>query len=123
MPEGDIALRVARRLDAALAGQQLVRGELRWGELGGIDLAGAVVLDNQALGKHLLTRLADGRTLHGALDPTEAATRFIDLVDAEWVDGQLSADYGLDKLASHLDRGDLALRTARAAFNRTFLGI
>ena len=66
---------------------------------------------------------ADGRTLHGALDPAEAATRFIDIADAEWVDAQLSADYGLNKLASHLDRGDLALRTARAAFNRTFLGI
>lgn len=77
MPEGDIALRVARRLDAALAGQQLVRGELRWGELGGIDLAGAVVLDNQALGKHLLTRLADGRTLHTHLrmDGTWRITR------------------------------------------------
>lgn len=77
MPEGDIALRVARRLDAALAGQQLVRGELRWGELGGIDLAGAVVLGNQALGKHLLTRLADGRTLHTHLrmDGTWRITR------------------------------------------------
>ncbi|WP_036137655.1 type VI secretion system-associated protein TagF [Novilysobacter defluvii] len=66
---------------------------------------------------------ADGRTLHGALDRSEAATRFVDLADAEWVDGQLSGDYALAKLASHLDRGDLALRTARAAFNRTFLGI
>ena len=64
MPEGDIVLRVARRLDAALAGQSLVRGELRWGELGGTDLAGAVVVRNVPVGKHLLTRLADGRTLH-----------------------------------------------------------
>ena len=64
MPEGDIVLRVARRLDAALAGQVLTRGELRWGELGGTDLAGAVVVGNVPVGKHLLTRLADGRTLH-----------------------------------------------------------
>lgn len=64
MPEGDIVLRVARRLDLALAGQVLVRGELRWGDLGGTDLAGAVVLRNVPVGKHLLTRLSDGRTVH-----------------------------------------------------------
>ena len=63
MPEGDIVLRVARRLDAALAGHALVRGELRWGELGDVDLAGAVVVENHPVGKHLLTRLDDGRTL------------------------------------------------------------
>jgi len=67
VPEGDIVLRVARRLDAALAGERLVRGELRWGELGGTDLAGAVVLGNEPVGKHLLTRLDDGRTLHSHL--------------------------------------------------------
>jgi len=64
VPEGDIVLRVARRMDAVLAGQQLVRGELRWGRLGDTDLAGRVVLGNQPVGKHLLTRLDDGRTLH-----------------------------------------------------------
>ena len=65
---------------------------------------------------------ADGRTLHAALDPVEGAGRFIPIGDAEWVEEPLSADYGLNKLASHLDRGDLALATARVAFNRTFLG-
>jgi len=64
VPEGDIVLRVARRMDAALAGQRLVRGELRWGRLGDTELAGAVVLGNHPVGKHLLTRLDDGRTLH-----------------------------------------------------------
>lgn len=64
MPEGDILVRVARRLDAALAGRRLVRGELRWPTLGAVDLAGAVVLGNATYGKHLLTRLDDGRTLH-----------------------------------------------------------
>ncbi|WP_324653218.1 DNA-formamidopyrimidine glycosylase family protein [Georgenia sp. H159] len=64
MPEGDIVLRVARRLDLALAGQRLARGELRWGDLGDVDLAGSTVLTNLPVGKHLLTRLDDGRTLH-----------------------------------------------------------
>ncbi|WP_127130772.1 Fpg/Nei family DNA glycosylase [Georgenia sp. SYP-B2076] len=64
MPEGDIVLRVARRLDAALAGEVLVRGELRWPNLGGEDLAGVAVVGHGTYGKHLLTRLGDGRTLH-----------------------------------------------------------
>ena len=66
---------------------------------------------------------ADGRALHAALDPAEEAERFIAIDDAEWVDEALAADYGLNQLASHLERPDLALRTARDAFNRTFLGI
>ncbi|MCE7032156.1 type VI secretion system-associated protein TagF [Lysobacter sp. GX 14042] len=76
-------------------------------------------------GPRLLVGLngADGRTLHAALDPAEGAERFIAIDDADWVDEPLAADYGLNKLASHLDRGDLSLRTAREAFNRTFLGI
>lgn len=64
MPEGDVVLRVARRLDAALAGEVLTRGELRWPTLGGTDLAGTTVVGTGTHGKHLLTRLADGRTLH-----------------------------------------------------------
>lgn len=64
MPEGDIVVRVARRLDAALAGQRLTRAELRWPDLGGTDLTGAVVVGHGTYGKHLLTRLEDGRTLH-----------------------------------------------------------
>ena len=66
---------------------------------------------------------ADARTLQAALDPAAAAGHFIAIDDAAWVDGQLSADYALHGLASHLDHGDLALGTARAAFNRSFLGI
>ena len=64
MPEGDIVARTARRLDLALAGRVLVRGELRWPDLGGTDLTGAAVVRNVPVGKHLLTRLEDGRTLH-----------------------------------------------------------
>lgn len=67
MPEGDVVLRTARRLDAALTGHVLARGELRWADLGGVDLAGVQVTGTTAVGKHLLTRLADGRTLHSHL--------------------------------------------------------
>lgn len=54
----------AERLDAALTGQTLVRAELRWPSAAGADLTGVEVLGTHAVGKHLLTRFADGRTLH-----------------------------------------------------------
>lgn len=58
MPEGDVVRRTASRLHEALAGRVLTRAELRWGNLGGIDLAGRTVTEVAAYGKHLLTRLA-----------------------------------------------------------------
>ena len=72
MPEGDTVRRTAARLDQALAGSTLVRAELRWADLGAIDLAGRAVLGVGAYGKHLLTRLAAGnhrpaQTLHSHL--------------------------------------------------------
>lgn len=58
MPEGDAVRRTANRLHAALAGRELVRTELRWPDLGGVDLAGRGVIEVDAYGKHLLLRLA-----------------------------------------------------------------
>ena len=58
MPEGDTVLRTARRLHAALAGSTLVRTELRWPDLGDVDLTGRTVTEVAAYGKHLLTRMA-----------------------------------------------------------------
>ncbi|KGM08706.1 DNA-formamidopyrimidine glycosylase family protein [Cellulomonas bogoriensis] len=64
MPEGDILHRAARTLTSVLVGHELTTGELRWGDLGGTDLTGTVVTAVVPVGKHLLTRLEDGRTLH-----------------------------------------------------------
>jgi endonuclease VIII len=63
MPEGDVLRRTAAQLDAALAGRTLVRAELRWPSAGGVDLVGRTVLGTRPYGKHLLTRLDDGRTV------------------------------------------------------------
>ncbi|HEY0187134.1 MAG TPA: DNA-formamidopyrimidine glycosylase family protein [Cellulomonas sp.] len=62
MPEGDILRRTATRLDEALAGRTLVRGELRWPSAAA-DLTGRTVLGTASYGKHLLTRLDDATTL------------------------------------------------------------
>ena len=64
MPEGDVLRLTAERLTAALRGLPLVRAELRWPSAGAANLTGATALETSAYGKHLLTRLDDGRTLH-----------------------------------------------------------
>lgn len=64
MPEGDTVYLAGKRLHAALAGQLLLRGELRHPRLAEEDLAGRTVLGVRSVGKHLLTRFDDGRSLH-----------------------------------------------------------
>ncbi|HEY2763858.1 MAG TPA: DNA-formamidopyrimidine glycosylase family protein, partial [Pseudonocardiaceae bacterium] len=64
MPEGDTVWLTGRRLGAALAGGTLVRGELRHPRLATTNLTGTAVREVVSVGKHLLTRLGDGRSLH-----------------------------------------------------------
>jgi endonuclease VIII len=64
VPEGDTVHLVGKRLHAALAGKRLVRGELRHPRLVEHDLTGRTVLEVRSVGKHLLTRFDDGRSLH-----------------------------------------------------------
>ena len=67
MPEGDTVWLAARNLRTALAGQPLVRSDFRVPALAEVDLVGQQVLDVVAAGKHLLTRLEAGTTLHSHL--------------------------------------------------------
>ena len=60
MPEGDVVLRTARRLQAALAGRRLITSDLRWPSLATVDLTGREVLEVIARGKHLLIRMDGG---------------------------------------------------------------
>lgn len=64
MPEGDSVYRVARRLEPALVGRTLRRGELRVPAHATADLAGHAVTGIDTRGKHLLTRFDSGLTLH-----------------------------------------------------------
>ncbi|AEW96897.1 endonuclease VIII and DNA N-glycosylase with an AP lyase activity [Streptantibioticus cattleyicolor NRRL 8057 = DSM 46488] len=57
----------AYRLREALAGRRLVRGELRVPRLAATDLAGRAVEEVVPRGKHLLTRIEGGWTLHSHL--------------------------------------------------------
>lgn len=67
MPEGDTVWRTAKRLHLALAGQELVRSDLRWPSLATVDLSGRTTLEVVPRGKHILHRLSGGLTLHSHL--------------------------------------------------------
>jgi endonuclease-8 len=64
VPEGDTVWLAAQRMNTALAGATLRRGEFRIPQLATLDLSGATVTEVLPRGKHLLVRLADGRSLH-----------------------------------------------------------
>jgi endonuclease-8 len=67
VPEGDTVWLTARRLDRALRGAELTIADLRVPALATADLVGMTVLEVRARGKHLLTRLDSGLTLHSHL--------------------------------------------------------
>ena len=66
MPEGDTVWQTARRL-AVLSGQQLTATDFRLPSLATVDLGGRTVLETVSRGKHLLTRIEGGATLHSHL--------------------------------------------------------
>ncbi|WP_029150109.1 DNA-formamidopyrimidine glycosylase family protein [Microbacterium indicum] len=66
MPEGDTVFRAARRLNAALAGSEVTRFDLRTPRVATVDLSGQTVHEVEARGKHLLMRIGS-RTVHSHL--------------------------------------------------------
>lgn len=64
MPEGDTVWQTAKRLHDALAGRRLTLADLRVPKYATADLTGRTVLDVTPRGKHLLTRVEGGLTLH-----------------------------------------------------------
>jgi endonuclease-8 len=66
VPEGDTVWQTARRLDV-LTGQVLTASDFRIPSLATTDLTGRRVLETVSRGKHLLTRLEGGMTLHSHL--------------------------------------------------------
>ena len=64
MPEGDTVWLAGRRMHDALAARALTRSDFRVPQLATVDLSGRTVLEVVSRGKHLLTRVAGGLTLH-----------------------------------------------------------
>ena len=67
MPEGDTVWRTAHELHTALAGSTLTRTDFRVPKLATVDLSGRRVLEVTPRGKHVLTRIEGGLTLHSHL--------------------------------------------------------
>jgi endonuclease VIII len=63
VPEGDTVWLAAKRMNTALSGATLRRGEFRLPHLAALDLTGTTVREVVPRGKHMLIRLADERTL------------------------------------------------------------
>ncbi len=64
MPEGDTVWLSAQRMNAALAGRVLTTSDFRVPALATVDLTGRQVLEVVSRGKHMLTRIEGGLTLH-----------------------------------------------------------
>jgi endonuclease VIII len=64
VPEGDTVWRTALNLDRALTGSELVAADFRVPAHATLDLSGQQVVATVARGKHLLTRIGEGHTLH-----------------------------------------------------------
>jgi len=64
LPEGDAVWLTARRLHEALAGRVLTRSDFRVPRYATTDLTGRTVIECVARGKHLLTRVDGGVTVH-----------------------------------------------------------
>jgi endonuclease VIII len=64
MPEGDVVWRAAQQLHAATAGRILTRSDFRVPRFATTDLAGLAVTETVSRGKHLLTRVTGGHTIH-----------------------------------------------------------
>ncbi|HTW02815.1 MAG TPA: DNA-formamidopyrimidine glycosylase family protein [Streptosporangiaceae bacterium] len=64
MPEGDVVWRTARQLDEALTGRVLERSDFRVPRFATTDLTGRLVTGTVSRGKHLLTRVDGGITIH-----------------------------------------------------------
>ncbi len=67
MPEGDTIRKLAERINQRFAGERVERCVTRDPRLVGVDLTGTTLVAADAVGKHLLIRFDDGRTLHAHL--------------------------------------------------------
>lgn len=64
VPEGDTVWLSARQMHDALAGRELTQSDFRVPQLATVSLVGQTVLEVVPRGKHMLTRLSSGLTLH-----------------------------------------------------------
>jgi endonuclease VIII len=84
MPEGDTIRRLAQKIGQRFTGERCVRCITRDPRLVGVDLAGATVVDVDAIGKNLFIRFDNGTTLHSHLVMTGSWTVGPPAREPEW---------------------------------------
>lgn len=65
---------------------------------------------------------ASAATLNAVMDPAVLADTGVSLADAEWVEDEVAADYGLRKLSNYLRDPGLSLSQALRTYQEVFLG-
>lgn len=66
---------------------------------------------------------ASAATLHAVIDPAVLAEQGVFLHDADWVEDEVAADYGLRKLSNYLLDPGLSLSQAMLTYQEVFLGV
>lgn len=84
MPEGDTIRRLADKIKRRFTAEKCVRCVTRDPRLVGVDLAGATLVDVDAVGKHLLIRFDNGATVHSHLRMTGSWTVGPAATEPEW---------------------------------------
>jgi type VI secretion system protein ImpM len=65
---------------------------------------------------------ASALTLHAVIDPALLADQGVSLLDAQWVEDEVDADYGLRKLSNYLRDPGLSLAQVLSTYREVFLG-
>ncbi|MBI5925224.1 MAG: type VI secretion system-associated protein TagF [Aquabacterium sp.] len=65
---------------------------------------------------------ASAATLHAVVDQALLGEQGVNLLDAEWVEDEVDADYGLRKLSNYLRDPGLSLAQALSTYREVFLG-
>ncbi len=84
MPEGDTIRRLADKIGQRFAGERCERCVTRDPRLVGVDLAGATLVEADAVGKHLFIRFDNGCSLHSHLRMTGSWTVGPPAHEPEW---------------------------------------
>ncbi|KUL70429.1 MULTISPECIES: DNA-formamidopyrimidine glycosylase family protein [unclassified Streptomyces] len=113
MPEGDTVWQSAKRLHAALAGRVLALSDFRVPKFALVDLSGRTVLDVTARGKHLLTRVEGGVTIHSHLGMEGSWRIFTD--EERWTGGPVHQIRAVLTTAPAPDAATAGARPARTA--------
>lgn len=65
---------------------------------------------------------ASAAALHAVIDPALLVAQGVNVLDAEWVEDEVEADYGLRKLSNYLKDPGLPLAQALQTYREVFLG-